>query len=236
LPFDGSISDIQGNAQTSSSGNVRWDDHADFSGSEASIKITNAQALNQFTQGITISFRQSGMQSIHRADTLVCSDFAYPGPAPELAVGLGLWDSPEALYWQCGRRQDPGNLLTGIHQVPEQWSGRWNHWAFTKDFGTGQMFVYLNGRLLYQGQGQAAGLTEIASLEIGNGWYGSYDGLMDDFRIHNYALNPRECAYLATNGTGVGPQPAIMPSDFNRDGRVDWQDFAVLAGEWMNAI
>ncbi|MCF7972744.1 MAG: LamG domain-containing protein [Phycisphaerae bacterium] len=235
LAFDGSISDMQGNAQTSSSGDVQFDDHADFNGSEASIKITNAQTLTQFTQGITISFWQYGEHSIHRADTLVCSDYAYPAQAPELAIGLGLWEHPESLFWQCGLRQNPGNLLTGIHQVPEQWSQRWNHWAFAKDFITGRMSVYLNGRLLARGQGQGSGLTNLNTLELGNGWYTYYDGSLDDFRIHDYALNTQECAYLATNGTGEVPQPALMPSDFNQDGRVDWQDYAVLAGEWVNS-
>jgi len=58
---------------------------------------------------------------------------------------------------------------------------------------------------------------------------------MDDFRIHDYALNVEECAYLATHGTGILPQPSILPSDFNGDGRVDWQDFACLASEWITS-
>jgi len=238
LPFDSNSSDIRGNALTSSSGDVRWDGHADFGGSEASIKITNAQALNQFAQGITVSFWQSGRQSIHRADTLICSDYRYsePGPelAPELAIGLGLWEDPEAFFWQCGKRQETNNLLTGIHQISEQWAEHWNHWAFTKDFATGHMAVYLNGKPLYSADGQAKSLSEIDTLELGNGWYSYYDGLMDDFRIHDYALNAQQCAYLATNGTGIFPHPAIMPSDFNQDGQVDWQDFAALAEEWID--
>ncbi len=83
------------------------------------------------------------------------------------------------------------------------------------------------------GHGQATSLSEIDTLELGNGWYSYYDGLMDDLRIHDYALNAQQCAYLATNGSGILPHPAIIPSDFNQDGQVDWQDFAALASEWM---
>jgi len=235
LPFDGTITDVQGNAQTASSGNFSIEDsqYANFDSPETAINITNGHVLNQFTQGITVSFWQYGKSSIHRADTLVCSDYTYPKEAPEIAIGLGLWEEPEVLYWQCGSPYDT-NRLPGIHQAPEQWSERWNHWAFTKDFSTGKMAIYLNGRLLYGGQGQSTGPIQIEILQLGNGWYRDYDGLMDDFRIHDYALNTPECAYLATHGTGVLPLPAIVPSDFNQDGQVDWQDFAFLADEWAN--
>ncbi|NQV34704.1 MAG: hypothetical protein HQ515_18565 [Phycisphaeraceae bacterium] len=236
LPFDNGISDVQGHAQVSQSGDLRIENQfADFNSPADRLLITNAQILNQFTRGITISFGQSGKDSIHRADTLVSSDFTYPDQAPELAIGLGLWERPEVLFWQCGQRQDPHSQLTGIHQVSQQWSGRWNHWAFTKDFTTGVMCAYLNGKLLYNTQGQVTSLSHINTLTLGNGWYSHYDGLMDDFRIHDYALNAQECAYLATNGTGKLTLPAILPSDFNLDGNVDWQDFALLASEWINS-
>ncbi len=235
LPFDSDASDVQGHAQTSPSGVFYIENEsANFNSPDTALHITNGYALNQFTRGITISFWQLGLSSIHRVDTLVCSDYVYPKQAPEIAIGLGLWEDPEALYWQCGARQEPNNLLTGIHQASEQWSEQWNHWAFTKDFFTGQMAIYLNGRPLYHGQGQATGLTQIEILDLGNGWYRDYDGLMDDFRIHDYALGAGECAYLATHGTGVLPQPVIMPSDFNQDGQVDFQDFAFLASEWLD--
>lgn len=234
LSFDSDISDIQGNAETTSSGVLHLDgQQANFNSPDTVLDITNGHELTQFTDGITISFWQWGHDSRRRADTVVCSDYALPAEAPEIAIGLGLWEDPERLYWQCGPRQEPQNLLTGIHQTPEQWSERWNHWAFAKDFVTGDMAVYLNGRPLYAGQGQAVGLGRIETLHLANGWYRDYDGIMDDFRIHDYALDAQECAYLATHGTGILPQPALMPSDFNGDGQVDWQDFAILAGEWL---
>ncbi len=236
LSFDENISDIQGNALISQSGNLSIDNHyADFNSPVDHLLITNAQALNQFTRGITISFWQSGKDSIHRADTLVSSDFTYPDQAPELAIGLGLWERPDVWFWQCGQRQDPHNQLTGIHQVSQQWSGGWNHWAFAKDFTTGVMCVYLNGKLLYNAQGQATSLSHVDTLALGTGWYSHYDGLMDDFRIDDCALNAQECAYLATRGTGKLTLPAVLPSDLNLDGNVDWQDFALLTHGWINS-
>ncbi|MCP4456251.1 MAG: LamG domain-containing protein, partial [Planctomycetes bacterium] len=236
LPFEGTILDAQGNAQTHSSVTFQIKDnqYANFNSPNATLNITNGRVLNQFTHGITISFWQSGTPSIHRADTLVCSDYAYPHEAPEIAIGLGLWEEPEALCWHCGAQPGPNNSITGIHQASEQWSDRWNHWAFAKDFLNGQIAIYLNGTPLYEGQGQATGLTRVETLALGNGWYRDYDGLMDDFRIHDYALNAQECAFLATNGSGVLPHPAVLPSDFNQDGQVDWHDFASLASEWVN--
>ena len=46
-------------------------------------------------------------------------------------------------------------------------------------------------------------ITNITSFEIGSGWYGRYDGLIDDFRIYDYALSPAEAAQVATRGTGT---------------------------------
>ena len=232
LPFEGSATDSQGNAQTEIIGYLDLPQDANFTKARGTIQITNAQTLQAFTQGISISFWQNGADSIHRTDTLVSAQYDIPFQAPEIAIGLGMWETPEQLMWQCGSQTNPGNLCTGIHQASEHWSSMWNHWAFTKDFTTGVLSVYHNGQLVAQSQGSAEPLNHVDLLEIGKGWYGYYDGLMDDIRIHDYALSAPECAYLATNGTGQLPQPSIVSSDFNQDGQVNWQDFAYMLQEW----
>ena len=69
---------------------------------------------------------------------------------------------------------------------------------------------------------------------IGSGWYGGYDGLIDDFRIYDYALSQPEVAYIATNGTGIFDQPLMSPADLSADGRINFKDFAILADNWLN--
>ncbi|MFC1605099.1 hypothetical protein ACFL5F_08745, partial [Planctomycetota bacterium] len=68
---------------------------------------------------------------------------------------------------------------------------------------------------------------------IGNGWYGGYDGLIDDFRIYDYALTQPEIAYIATDGTGIFDQTLLTPADLNGDNKIDFADFALLADHWL---
>ncbi len=68
---------------------------------------------------------------------------------------------------------------------------------------------------------------------IGSGWYGRYDGAIDDFRIYDYALSAAEVAHVATRGTGLLPQPPDSPADLNADGTVNFRDLALLATQWL---
>ena len=84
-----------------------------------------------------------------------------------------------------------------------------------------------------QKQGDPSALTGVAELVIGDGWYGYYDGLIDDLRIYDYAMGQAEASYLATEGTGVLDVRLHSRADLNGDGRTDWQDFALLAQDWL---
>ena len=62
-------------------------------------------------------------------------------------------------------------------------------------------------------------------------WF--FDGIVDDFRIYDYALSQAEVAYAATNGTGVFNQPLLTPADTDGNNIIDFRDFAVLAENWL---
>ncbi len=98
---------------------------------------------------------------------------------------------------------------------------------------TGRMEIYLNGELYDRRTGTNTPITDVNSFEIGSGWYGRYDGLIDDFRIYDYALSPAEIAHVATRGTGVFPQLPDPPTDLNSDGWVNFRDLAILATQWL---
>jgi len=98
---------------------------------------------------------------------------------------------------------------------------------------TGRMEIYLNGELYDSRTGTDTPIAGITSFEIGAGWYGRYDGALDDFRIYDYALSPAEVAYVATRGTGLFPPPPNSPADLNADGTVNLRDLAALATEWF---
>jgi hypothetical protein len=190
---------------------------------------------------ITIAFWQWGDDSAHRNDTLCCSNYIYGESNPALAIHLGCWRDPGQYRWDCGTPWSFDNRLAGRHQATSEWAGHWNHWAFTKDArvgsdgGKGRMEIYLNGELYARRTGADAPITDITSFEIGSGWYGHYDGAIDDFQMYDYALTPAEIAYVATDGTGVFQQRPASPADLDASERVDLHDFALLATEWLQS-
>jgi hypothetical protein len=95
------------------------------------------------------------------------------------------------------------------------------------------MQVFLNGVFHDSRTDANLPISGVTSFEIGNGWYGGYDGLIDDFRIYDYALSEAQVVYAATNGTGIFNIPLISPIDLNNDNQIDFKDFAILADSWL---
>ncbi|MDH7599849.1 MAG: hypothetical protein QHH07_09495 [Sedimentisphaerales bacterium] len=201
---------------------------------EDRVRIPNAGRLfSDVQKGLTIAFWQQARDSTHYVSTLVCSDFQYGLTDPAIMITIGCWDRPGYYQWSCGRPMSTANTIYRPHDGTWQYLGRWNHWAFTKDFRTGRMSVLLNGRVLSTIDGTPQDAPQIQYLDIGNGWLGHYDGYIDELQIYDYGLSEEEVAYLASDGTGtirLPPQPAL---DLDSDGMVRWQDFALLARQWL---
>jgi len=101
--------------------------------------------------------------------------------------------SNSRVYW------DAGNNGTGsydrIHELANvnDFSGKWNHWAFTKDINNGEMKAFLNGELWMSGISKTRSMAGIAKFRIGGNasanFNGVYDGKIDEFRVWNTALD-----------------------------------------------
>ncbi|MHC4556233.1 MAG: LamG domain-containing protein [Planctomycetota bacterium] len=214
-------------------------------GDDDSVEIIDtANLFSKITTGITIAFWQYGTASTHHRDTLFCSNYTYGLDDPAIAINLGCWNCPHPFTsqrrsiggkynWDCGQPWSFDNRLSGNHRYQSEWSGRWNHWAFTKDAQAGKMQIFLNDTLLDSRTGATSPISAITSFEIGSGWYGGYDGLIDDFRIYDYALSQAEIAYVATNGTGIFDLPLMIPADLHPDNQINFIDFAILADNWL---
>lgn len=198
-----------------------------------------ARVFAGIREAITIAFWQYGDDSPHLNDTICCSNYEYGKTNPTISVNLGCWQNPGQYRWDCGDPWSFANRLAGRHHDKKEWTGRWNHWVFTKDIRPsssgekGRMAIYLNGELYDSRTGTDSPITNITSFEIGSGWYGRYDGLIDEFRIYDYALSSAEVAWVATNSTGTFEDPASSPADLDATGRVDLRDFAILATQWL---
>jgi len=205
-------------------------------GRNEAVVIADATSLfSQVSTGITIAFWQYGADSAHHTDTLFCSNYKYGQERPAIAINLGCWRQPGRYNWDCGQPWSFDGRLSGNHRYSSEWSGRWNHWAFTKDTLRGEMKVFLNGKPYASRGGANLPISGVTSFEIGSGWYGGYDGLIDDFRIYDYALLQPEIVHAATAGTGVFDLPLLVPADLNADNRVDFSDFARLAEHWLES-
>jgi len=116
-------------------------------------------------QAITIAFWQYGNDSIHHTDTLCCSDYDYDVYDPTIAINLGCWKSPGKYNWDCGSPWSFDSRLSGKHKYKNEWSNRWNHWAFTKETIAGKMQIFLNGVLYDSRIGANAPMLGITSFE-----------------------------------------------------------------------
>lgn len=242
--FDGNAQDRMGRAHGQIMGRCNfvqgvYGQAIHFTGRDDAVVISQAaDVFAGIRDAVTIAFWQKGDDSAHLNDTLFCSNYVYGQSNPALAIHLGCWRSPGRYRWDCGFPWSFDNRLAGRHRDKSDWTGRWNHWAFTKDIrtgpegGEGLMEIYLNGELYDRIGGTDTPITGITSLQIGSGWYGHYDGLIDDVQIYDYALSADEIAYVATDGSGIFESPATS-ADLNSDDRVNLHDFAALAVEWL---
>ena len=78
--------------------------------------------------------------------------------------------------------------------------GNWNHYAFTKDAGTGLMKIYINGSLLGTETNKTMSMDKMTNFVIGSAcdnisW--KFQGKMADFRIYNSVLGATEIKDLA---------------------------------------
>lgn len=238
--FENNVVDTIGNAH----GDVQESRQYDTGVVGKAIKFNGNQAVNvfpvshifsQIEKGLTIAFWQKGNDSTHKRDTMFCSEYIYNSLDPAISINLGCWDGSGIYNFDCGSSLSLDKRLTGKHRYKKEWEGQWNHWAFTKDLRTGVMQVFLNGRLINNQASTSTYLPVINSFSIGSGWYGGYDGLMDDLRIYDYALSQPEVAYIATNGTGIFDLKLFSNADLDNDNIIDYNDLALLAESWLES-
>lgn len=94
------------------------------------------------------------------------------------------------VYWDAGRDLTTGSLDRLEKAALEQsYEGTWNHWAFVKNGTTGNMQIYLNGKLFHSGTNKRYPISGITKMIVGSGGAGSYPGMIDEFQIWNIALD-----------------------------------------------
>jgi len=238
--FDGRTLDLTGNSEVQVHGNPNYTlgffgQAINFDGQEDYIEVTQVEnSFSQIENGITICFWQYGKDSQYHRDTIICSDYEYNVYDPSISINLGCWKKAGRYNWDCGSSSRTSDKrLSGNHRYKSEWAEHWNHWAFTKDATTGIMQIYLNGKLYDSRMESDRIISPVNSFTIGNGWYGYYDGLLDDLKIYDYVLTQPEIVYSATNGTGIFNLLVISPADLLPDNIIDFNDLGIIAEHWL---
>jgi len=113
---------------------------------------------------------------------------------------------------------------------------QWHYCVATRDHVTGQMQLYVDGQLEATAAGGTGRRAAPPVLNIGRIQTGiNYlDGQIDEVKLYNYPLDARTIAqeyYDLTGEDACYDRPAL---DYNGDCKVDLQDFALFAAEWLD--
>ncbi len=231
LPFDetsGTVAiDVSGNnahGYLTAPGSDNWDAGGyvngclDFDGTFYVSVFNNIHA--NMTAGCTISFWVN-----------VPASYAQNDPA---FLEFGSGEKPGG-----GNDYDWKSISATIH--PDDYTGRWVHYALVKDVNAGTLDVYEDGVLVERQYGADLPLTGAAGTVIGKDLHANnyFIGKLDEMQVYSVPLTPGEVLYLA-RGLGVQASqplsPAISPIDPAADGEMNFADFAKLADQWTRQI
>jgi hypothetical protein len=218
----------------------------DIDGDHSTVIEVPTAVLTNIDKGITVSVWLKDAATEGNDDSWVFGTGAGSEKAPYLvqaAVPLGddlnvLWragnDTNDTLKWDVDGRDLV--LLEG-----------WHHWAFIKDEGQAEMYIYFDGELGEEKPGTTDSLVYVqdTAFRIGAAAWSenyAYVGKMDDFTVYDYALSGTEIAGLfrgADLGLAWAPYPQNFAVGVPRDANLAWNpgDYAVqhkvfFGGSW----
>ncbi|NNM16915.1 MAG: hypothetical protein HKO56_09675, partial [Bacteroidia bacterium] len=123
--------------------------------------------------------------------------------------------SNSRVYWDCGN--DGGYDRIDQSASAQDFEGKWNHWAFTKNATTGDMKMYLNGALFHSGTAKT-NLIDLATLRLAasKNNTNNYFGKIDEFRVWNKELTQTEIAdWMLREVDATHPQYAGLIAYYN---------------------
>lgn len=149
-----------------------------------------------------------------------------------------------------------GSPSVSILGTTDMSDGQWRHVAATRNAWTGEMELFINGRLEASTVGPTGTRDEAPALRIGSLQSGvnHFEGSIDDVRIHNRVLDPSEIQELtffdatpyfteswegATPGFLVGTSGSVQADNlwnYNGRNRLDWGIAATGAPLNSNAL
>ena len=233
-PFDNNYDDIVGGNDGDPNGTMEFvagiEDGSDalaFNGVDSSVSIPPA-ALSQIYSRVTISVWLFGGESQPSEDTVF---EAYDDAGARVLGTHTPWGG--SVYFDAGNPEGGADRINKA-AAEDEYKGKWNHWVYVKDAVAGEMKLYLNGLVWQSGTDKNEPMYGATNFMIGRGYTGGqdYDGLIDDIRLYNYALDATEVGVLYSDVQGAfcANKPAL---DYSDNCKVDLADFAIFARSWM---
>lgn len=141
--------------------------------------------LDSIGEEVTVEFWQRGNAEFQPENNSVCEGI---NAANQREINIHLPWSNGRVYWDAG--YDGGYDRIDQAANPEDYEGKWNHWAFTKDAVAGTMAIHLNGELWHTGSNKDNAFGEMVRFYIGCNANGGndYRGDVDEFRMWSAAL------------------------------------------------
>jgi len=154
----------------------------------------NNDAFTGLDSAVTISFWQYGDPDVQPESSII---FQGTDSSGNRVLNVHCPWSNGNVYWDAGNN---GGSYDRIYKAANtnDYEGKWNHWAFTKNVATGQMKIYLNGLLWHSGSNLTMMMSGIKNFKIGSGTdeTNNYHGSIDEFSIWKTELTQPEIAGL----------------------------------------
>ncbi|MBI9019527.1 MAG: hypothetical protein JEZ07_19935 [Phycisphaerae bacterium] len=116
----------------------------------------------------------------------------------------------------------------------------WTHYVFTKNTLTGEMKIYLNGKLWLSGTGKYSQIRDAANFWIGKAYDANqnWQGIIDELKIYNYEVDADAVAGIYYEYTGektclYSPEWDLTGPEGVADCVVNLYDFATFANSWL---
>lgn len=141
--------------------------------------------LSSINSEITVAFWSYGNPNLLPANTTILYGWSTNPSQRQLNIHLPWANS--TIFFDCGFSGTYDRIQKAAQ--PTDFRGKWNHWAFTKNAGTGNMSIFLNGNLWHSGSGLTKTISFL-NLLLGNQQNGNsnYKGKVKELSIWNKAL------------------------------------------------
>lgn len=180
----------------------------DFNGVDCSASIP-IEAFGSISDEITISMWANG-----NAVELFGNSVIYATDSlGNRVLNIHLPWSNSKVYWDAGSSGGTDYDRISKPASASEFSGRWNHWVFTKNASSGEMKIYLNGALWHSGTEKIKSISGIANFYLGSNVSSSYyDGILDEIKLYNTELTATEVTDLYEAYEGYEAWTSRYPS------------------------